>query len=142
MVHVTTVQQMKKTDPKTPSNRYLKLIMLLPRKLASILTQLRMGHALLVKFLHRIRKTDSPMCPTCQQAKEMISHLILHCPTHDIVRQTLWNDTGGRDINIMKLLTMQKSLCTLFTFVAEMGHWHSTMGELPMLGEEQNRNIS
>jgi len=92
----------------TPSNKYLKLITQLPRKFASIQSQLRTGHAPLAKHLHCIRKLDSPICPTCQQAEETIQHFMLHCPAHNAAKQTLQNNTGGRNINITKLLTMPK----------------------------------
>jgi hypothetical protein len=129
--------KMKKTDPKIPSNKYLKLITPLPRKLASILSQLRTGHTPLAKHLHRIGKIDSPVCPLCQQTDETVQHVMLHCPAHDAARQTLRNSTGGRDINITKLLTTPKTLKALFKYIADTGRWHSTFGELPELEEEQ-----
>jgi hypothetical protein len=60
---------------------------------------------------------------------------MLHCPAHNTARQTLHNSTGGRNIDITKLLTMTKTLRALFTYIAEMGRWHSTFGELPSLEE-------
>jgi ribonuclease HI len=64
--------RMKRTDPSAPSNNFLKLTANLPRKLTSILTQLRTGHAPLAKHLHRIKKADSPLCPACLQETETI----------------------------------------------------------------------
>jgi hypothetical protein len=128
--------RMKKTDPTTPSNKYLKLITPLPRKLASILSQLQTGHTPLAKHLHCTGKTESPICPACQQVKETIQHFMLHCPAHNATRQTLCNNTGGRDINITKLFTTAKTLCTLFTYITETGRWHSTFRDLLALEEE------
>jgi len=59
-------EQMKKTDPTTPSCKYVDLITDLLQKIASILSQLRTGHAPLAKHLHRIGKSDSLICPACQ----------------------------------------------------------------------------
>jgi len=128
--------RMKKTDPMTPSNKYLKLITPLPRKLTSTLLQLRTGHVPLAKHLHHIRKADSLTCPACQQAKETIQHFLLHCPAHNTARQTLHNNTGGRSIDITKLLTTPKTLCALFLYITETGRWQSTLGKLPTLEEE------
>jgi hypothetical protein len=108
------MNRMKKTDPTTPSRKYIDLITDLPRKIASILSQLRTGHAPLAKHLHWIGKSDSPICPDCQQSEETIQHFLLHCMAHQAARQALCNSTGGRDINIMKLLTMPKTLPALF----------------------------
>ena len=67
--------RMKNTDPTAPSSEFLKLTAKLPRKLTSILTQLRTGHAPLAKHLHRIKKTDSPICPACLQETETVQIL-------------------------------------------------------------------
>jgi zinc-binding in reverse transcriptase len=130
---------MKKTDPKTPPTKYIDLVTPLPRKLASVLPQLRTGHTPLAKHLHRIGKADSPTCPACQQDDETVQHLILHCQAHQAARQKLRNSTGGRDINLMKLFTTTKTLRALFTFITETWRWHSTFGDLLMLEEEQQR---
>ena len=127
--------RIKRTDPTTPSNKYLKLITPLPRKLASILSQLQTGHTPLANHLYCIGKTESLICPACQQVKETIQHFMLHFLAHNAARQTLHNNTGGRDINIMKLFTMAKTLQALFTYIAETGRWHSTFRDLPMLEE-------
>jgi ribonuclease HI len=126
-------ERMRKTDPTTPSDKYITNLL---RKVASILTQLRTGHAPLAKHLHRIGKNDSPICPACQQGEESIQHFLLHCPAHQKARQTMRNNTGGRDINITKLLTTPRTLRALFKFVAETGRFHNTFRELPMLAEE------
>jgi zinc-binding in reverse transcriptase len=101
------------TDPTTPSDKFIKLTTKLPKKLSTILTQLRTGHAPLAKHLHRIKKADSPICPACLQNSETIQHFMLHCPAHQEARQRLRNNTGGRDINIAKLFTSPKLLRAL-----------------------------
>ena len=129
--------RMKKTDPNTPSNKYIDLVNPLPRKLASILSQLRTGHTPLAKHLHRIGKTNSLICPACQQSEEPIQHFILHCPAHQAARQTLQNNMGGRNIDITKLLTLPKMLHALFKYVVETGCFHNTFGDLPELRVEE-----
>jgi ribonuclease HI len=114
-------KQMKSIDPTTPSRKYIDLITDLPWKIASILSQLRTGHAPLAKYLHHIGKIDSPLCPGCQQSEETVQHLLLHCTAHQAARQALCNSTGGRDINITKLLTTPKTLPALFHYIAATG---------------------
>jgi len=46
---------------------------------------------------------------------------------------------GGRNINITRLLMSPKTLCTLFKYIAEMGHFNNTFGDLPE-GREEGRN--
>src|ERR1700733_10040780 len=132
-------ERMKNTDPTTPSRKYIDLITDLPRKIASILSQLRTGHAPLAKHLHRIGKIDSPLCPGCKQSDETVQHLLLHCTAHQAARQALRNSTGGREINITKLLTTPKTLPALFRYIAATGRFRNTFGDLPTLSEEQQR---
>ena len=127
--------RMKKTDPTAPAKDYLKLTAKLPRKLTSILTQLRTGHAPLAKHLHRIKKVDSPTCPACLQEPETVQHLILHCPAHRAARQVLQHQTRGRAIDLAKLFTTAKSLHALFRFIAKTGRFHSNLDWLPFLQE-------
>ena len=127
---------MKNTDPTAPSNKYVDLITPLPWKLASILSQLRTGHAPLAKHLHQIGKSDSPLCPACQQHDEMVQHFILHCQAHVTARQKLWNSTGGRNIDITKIFTRTKMLHALFIYVTETGRWNDTFREIPTLERE------
>lgn len=125
-------EQIKNTDLTTPSGKYVEL----PRKLVSILTQLRTGHAPLAKHLHYIGKIDSPECPTCQQSNKTVQHFLLHCPVHRDARQALCRATGGRDINLTKLFTTSKTLRALFIYVANTGCLHDTFRELPTLEKE------
>lgn len=105
----THYNRMKKTDPITPLNKYINLITKLPRKLASILSQLRIEHVPLAKHLHRIGQMDSPICPACKQSKETMQHFMLHYPAYHAARQSLWNSTGGRNIDVTKLFTSSKT---------------------------------
>lgn len=135
----TRYERMKKTDPTTPSRKYIDLITSLLRKVASIISQLRTGHAPLAKHLNCIGKSDSPICPDCQRSKETIQHYMLHCTAHQAARQSLRNSMGGRDINITKLLTTPKMLLALFRYIAATGQFHSSFGDIPLLREEQQR---
>jgi len=136
MDDIAVVQQDEENRPYEPSNKYLKLITPLSRKLTSILSQLRMGYVPLAKHPHCISKADSPTCPACQQAKETTQHFLLHCPAHNAARQSLCNNMGGRSIDITKLLTTLKTLCALFLYIMETGRWQNSFGKLPTLEEE------
>ncbi|KAG2051332.1 hypothetical protein BDR06DRAFT_959124 [Suillus hirtellus] len=57
--------KMSAIDPSTPSNKYIKLVALLPRRQTSILTQLRTRHAPLNQHLHQIGKSDTPLSAIC-----------------------------------------------------------------------------
>jgi len=101
------------------------------------------GHTPLAKHLHCISKIDSPICPACQQGEESVQYSLLHCSAHQRARHTLCNNTGERDINIMKLLMTPKTLCTLFKYIAKTRQFHSTFGDIPILdGEQQTGRVT
>ena len=124
--------RMKDMEPTAPSKAYIKLIANLPRQLVSTLTHLRTGHAPLAKHLHRIKKGDSPICPACLQRPETIQHLLLHCPAHWEARQALRNNTGGRNIDIKKLLITPNTLKHVFKFIMDTRRFHYLKTTTPL----------
>jgi ribonuclease HI/endonuclease/exonuclease/phosphatase family metal-dependent hydrolase len=117
-------RRMERTDPRAPSTSYVKLISPLPRRAASLITQIRTGHIPVAKYLHRIGKVPSPTCPACKQETETIQHFILQCPAHERARQALRYEVGSRDINITRLTTKKKPIKALIKFIAETGRWN------------------
>ena len=52
------------------------------RHMASLIFQLRVGHAPLNAYLHWFKKVDSARCPACGDIKESAEHFILRCPKY------------------------------------------------------------
>ena len=70
-------------DLLTPlSQKYLKFISNgnILRKTASIVFQLRVGHAPLNEYLHRFKNVNSLHCPACSHPKETPEHYLLNAP--------------------------------------------------------------
>lgn len=65
-------------DRAPPAKRVLKLYAELPRRDASLLTQLRTGHVGLNQFLQCISTVDSPLCIRCN-TDETVRHYLLNC---------------------------------------------------------------
>ncbi|KAJ6619907.1 hypothetical protein B0H10DRAFT_1628135, partial [Mycena sp. CBHHK59/15] len=72
--------RIRRFDPSLPSSKYLDLTTRMPRKLAVIVLQLRIGHTILNKHLHRIKRADTPVCPACHREDKSVLHYLLHCP--------------------------------------------------------------
>ena len=70
-------------DPSILSSKFQSLIQGLPHHHASLLMQLRSGHAPLNKHLHRIGSVESPTCRACEEAQETVLHLLLLCPAYE-----------------------------------------------------------
>jgi hypothetical protein len=124
-------QRMKKYDPSLPSTKFVELATSLPRKPAVILFQLRTGHTILNKHLHRINRADSPVCPCCRREDETVLHYLMHCPAHANARAEMHRVGGRPSRDITKLLSRPKLLPLLFQFIARSGRYRTVFGELP-----------
>ena len=110
---------MKYTDLKSPSPTYIHNISPLPRKTASLITQLQSGHIPLNKYLFRIGKSTTTTCPACNQANKTVLHYLLHCPAYYSHRQALRFETGGNTIAIGRLLNKPNHLKAVARYVTK-----------------------
>jgi hypothetical protein len=72
-------------DPTMPSAAFLRITKDMPRRHTSLLIQLRTWHVVLNKYLHKIGKADSPLCPACQSTHETV-HTISSGAQHSAIR--------------------------------------------------------
>ena len=82
-------RKLRHVDPSMLSKRYRMIADSLPRKNASLLIQLRTGHAPLNQHLFNTKCADTPICPACQDAHETVHHYLLSCPVYERHRQHL-----------------------------------------------------
>ena len=77
-------QKIMKIDKNTPSVHLLQSISKtdLPRRLASLITQLRLQHIPLNAYLKRFKLVNSARCPACGADAETVSHFLLQCPSY------------------------------------------------------------
>ncbi|KAG2038082.1 hypothetical protein BDR03DRAFT_896099 [Suillus americanus] len=64
------------------------------------------------KYLHRIRSTESPLCPACKDSEETVHHFITACPAYRTHRETLQRSTPNRAFHIRRLLSKDESIHT------------------------------
>lgn len=113
-----------------PAKHFTNLIAKLPRKHASILFQLRSGHAPLRRHLHQLGKVQSPVCPACHSAHETVFHFLIKCPAHRNHRADLFQEVGLKGRNIVYLLSSKEAVRPLFRFIHETGRLASVFGGL------------
>ncbi|OBZ69759.1 hypothetical protein A0H81_10502 [Grifola frondosa] len=124
-------KKFSRLDKQLPSKRYEKLIGKLPRRQANLLFQLRTEHVPLQKHLHRIRRADTPICPSCLAAPETVHHFLLTCPAHahhrwDHLDRSLGR--AGRSLNY--LLNTSSALKPLFSYINATGRLQQTFGDV------------
>eukprot|EP00918_Siedleckia_nematoides_P067420 GHVU01146787.1.p1 GENE.GHVU01146787.1~~GHVU01146787.1.p1 ORF type:complete len:468 (+),score=28.56 GHVU01146787.1:74-1405(+) len=113
------------------SRTFWKISRELPRRLSSILVQLRTGHIPLQKHLHRIQRANSDICPCCKLHPETVFHYLMMCPVHKGPRASLRRNFSNRDWNLSSLLNRPESLEHLARYINTTGRFQHVMGDLP-----------
>jgi hypothetical protein len=113
--------RMALVDPDLSHTKFAKLTRSISRNQASMLFQLRSGHVPLNTYLSRIKKVNSPICPSCQLYRETVMHYIMRCETHFDARQIMFN-TAGRDArDLGNMLSTLELLPHLFHYIRSTG---------------------
>ena len=124
--------RMQFQDLLTPySQKYLKYISSkeIPRKTASLIFQLRVGHAPINQYLHRFKKIDSPCCPACGHPKETVEHYILFCPKYAHERWTLLRSSRGGLPKLSRVLSSPKLIGPLASYIKASGRFEQEHAE-------------
>jgi len=116
-------------DGSLPSDDYLHIIDQLRRNQSSLLTQLRTGHIPLNEILYRIKRSDTPNCPHCQNGiRETIHHYLLACPHYVEARRTLQTKLGRMASSIPFLLGSRVGIPHLLRYVGDTNRLKATFG--------------
>jgi hypothetical protein len=91
-------KQDHRIDHSSPSKIFIESISnpKLPRQASSLISQLRITHVPLNKYLHRFKCVDSPRCPACGDPKETVEHYLLSCPAYAHERWALGKSTKNK----------------------------------------------
>ena len=117
-------------DTTLPSKTFLRLIAPLPRRHASLLVQLRTGHAPLNHHLHRITKADSSSCPECGHPRETVAHYILDCAAYGTARARMEFRLGPAAHSLQALLTEPTAIRHLFCYIHDTRRFAASYGDL------------
>ena len=113
-------KRFKAPDIVSPSSKkFLSLISghRIPRKMSSLIFQLRVGHAPLNGYLHRFEKVDSAQCPACGEERETPEHFILRCPKYAHERWTLLRHVRDNTPRIEEVLSRPKIIVPLIQYI-------------------------
>ena len=118
-------------DPSLPSNTFTKLTNSIGKKHAAVYTQLRMGHVPLNKHLHRIKKSDTPLCLQCEDNKqENVHHFLFECRKYDRERHSLCLKLGHSAFSTRCLLALKRAQKPLFKYVNDTKRLEKTFSDV------------
>ena len=104
------------------SKKYLILISdhRISRNMASLVFQLRVGHAPLNEYLYRFGKVASEHCPACGEAKETIEHFLPHCPKYAHERWALLRNIRDNSPRLVDVLSNPKVIISTINYIHAM----------------------
>src|SRR6202040_3108317 len=121
---------LKTIDNTAPSKKYLRIIRDLDRRQASMLFQLRSGHAGLNHHLFCIRRSESPSCPhCCGITVETVKHFLLDCPQYVWERHELCVKLRRNSDSLSFLLSSPIAILPLLKYVHSTGRFKSCFGK-------------
>ena len=127
----TRFKRLLAIDHSLPSQDYLHIISQLRRNQASLLTQMRTGHAPLNEILYRIKKSDTPDCPHCGTGfRESIFHFLLSCPHYTSARRTLQSSLNRHALSIPFFLGTRSGIPHLLRFIANTNRLRTIFGDV------------
>ena len=119
-------KRFKATDIISPASK--KFILLtndhrISRRMASLLFQLRVGHAPLNGYLNRFKKVDSARCPACGETAETTDHFILRCPKYAHERWALTGHLRDNSPKLEDILSNAKTVIPLINYIEATGRF-------------------
>ena len=87
------------------------------RKMASLVFQLRTGHAPLNEYLYRFKKVDSARCPACGEQNETVEHFLLLCPKYAHERWPLLQKTRRTVPSVTEILSNKNLILPLINYI-------------------------
>ncbi|KAF8986392.1 hypothetical protein BDQ17DRAFT_1259690, partial [Cyathus striatus] len=115
------------------------LLLHLPRKLTSLITQMITGHIALNYHLHRIGKVESPFCGKCTHqilygSYITVEHYVLRCPAYHQRRTPLEVRCAPRrqQLSLRRIFSNPENLAALATYINATGRLRQTLGVIPI----------
>jgi ribonuclease HI len=122
------------------SKKFLALISdhRIPKHMASLIFQLRVGHAPLNGYLHRFERVNSARCPACGAPRETTEHFLLRCPKYAHERWALLKHIKDSEPKVERILSNPKTIIPLVNYIDATERFKS-QGNNPNQGQGQEQ---
>ncbi|KAI6033804.1 hypothetical protein PISMIDRAFT_113320 [Pisolithus microcarpus 441] len=123
---------MSNIEPNFPSKSFVELAGSLRKKQTGIYIQLRTGHIPLNRHLHRIKKSDTPLCLQCGEVtEESVQHYLFRCPRYERERHVLHMALGRKATQAAYLLNNVNARTHLLKYINATKRLRTPFGEVP-----------
>lgn len=119
-------------DQSLPGPSFGKMISGIPRRSASLILQLRTGHAPINLHLHRIGAAETAGCAECGATRESVQHFLFVCPAHQRHRARLVHQIGRNAFSLKGLLGTADNLKHTLEFIHRTGRLKTTFGTVQL----------
>lgn len=116
----------RSVDPSNTPSKLRQQLLSLPRASASIIIQLRTGHAPLNRHLHRINRHEHPTCDACGAAPESVRHYLLECTSYRTHREHMLHSLGRGFDRLDRLLSTTKGIAATLKYIAATGRFNAS----------------
>lgn len=123
-------RQINAIDSSLPSRKFMTITGDLSRKQTSLLTQLRIGHVPLNKYLHRISRSETPFCQHCPTKAEDVPHLLFSCTRYAHQRHRLVTALRRKANDISCLLSDPTAIRHTLNFLHNTGRFEHLYGDI------------
>ncbi|KIJ27902.1 hypothetical protein M422DRAFT_190404 [Sphaerobolus stellatus SS14] len=104
----------------------------------AILVQLRSGHAQLNKHLHRIKCSQTNICPACRREPETVHHFLFRCKAYDNLRRLVQRKHEHNARSAKFLLVNPDAFSMLFRYINGTKRFMNVTGPMKV-PQEDNR---
>ena len=110
-----------------PYTAFKKQLLLLTRRQASLILQIRCAHFPLNVYLHRIRKSDTDECQKCtnnrlpHRPRETINHFIFECTAYNEAREQLKAKIGRNNFHLSNIMINANYIKELTIYINRTG---------------------
>ncbi|KAG2074480.1 hypothetical protein BDR04DRAFT_1115668 [Suillus decipiens] len=127
----------KKINPSFPSRCFAKLADTLPRCHAALLTQLRTGHVPSISIYTTSQELPPPHAHPAESNQNPFTTTPLACPTYESQRNIMRAELVPKAQQIKYLTNDEKSIKSLFEFIARTRRLINTFGDVTPRKREQ-----
>jgi ribonuclease HI len=117
-------------DPDLPSKSSTWKFSFLNKAESSIIVQLHTEHIALNAYLHRIKKSNTDLCPNCRETPETVHHFLFDCMAYGQAQHRRYQVLGRDSDSLRFLLADSKGIEQTILYINRTNRLRRVFGEI------------